>query len=239
MAAAIGIYGKHPAFGDFVTAGLPPPAQEMVERWLHKVLPALRDMWGDNWQAFFDAAPVINFWFGPALTGGAGSLCGMMGPSRDKVGRRFPLLSAVAGSGQPPPPVSADQSLYSAMVQAVGTYERREGTGAVDYHHAVNQQLGGLITPPDDNTDPGFWAVRKDGDTARLWADVAAADHLRGAVRRSYLWCAGAGGAAVHVAEGLPGPDEMAWMMTSAIAAPMPPDQPDQQQELPTQEATE
>ena len=222
MTARIGIYGKHPQFGDFVTAGLPQPAQDLVERWLHKVLPALRDKWGDHWQAFFDAAPVINFWFGPALTGGAGSLCGMMGPSRDKVGRRFPLMGAVAGSGQLPPPVNGDQTFYAAMLGAVGQYVRREGQGAVDYHHAVSQVIAGLVVPPEDNPDPGFWAVRKDGDMVQLWADVSAADHARSAVRRSYLWCAGAGGAAVHVSEGLPGAEEMAWLMTSAIAAPMP-----------------
>ena len=235
----VGIYGKHPSFGDFVTAGLPDAGQNMLERWLHTVLPALRDMWGENWQTFFDAAPVINFWFGPDLTGGVGSICGMMGPSRDKVGRRFPLLAAVAGSGKMPPPVDTDQTLYAAFLQSVASYERREGTGAVDFHHILSQDMAAHITAHEDAGDPGFWAVRQDGDTARLWGDVAAADHVRGAVGRSYLWCAGAGGAAVHVSQGLPGHEEMAWLMTSAIAAPLPPAEDHNEQELPTEEAAE
>ena len=225
----IGIYGKHPSFGDFVTAGLPENAQSAVEEWLYRVLPKLRDMWGDNWQAFFDAAPIINFWFGPDLTKGAGSLCGMMGPSRDKVGRRFPLMGAVAGSNIAPPPLDADETVYAALGRCLSAYTREDGTGAAQFGELLERRMSALVAGAEAADDPGFWAARNDGDTARLWSDVAKADHLRAAADRSYLWCSGAGGSAVHVSQGLPNADAMAWLMTSAIAAPMP--QPDEAQQ--------
>ena len=218
----IGIYGKHPSFGDFVTAGLPDAAQSTVEEWLYKVLPKLRDMWGENWQTFFDAAPVINFWFGSDLTRGSGSLCGLMGPSRDKVGRRFPLMGAIAGSSLPPPPLDPDESVYHALGRCLSAYIREDGSGASQFGELLSTRMSSLVSAPEAPEEPGFWAARNDADTARLWADVAAADHARAAAGRSYLWCSGRGGSAVHVSKGLPDADAMAWLMTSAIAAPMP-----------------
>jgi len=126
MSIRVGIYGKHPAFGDFVTAGLPQASQDLLESWLNRVLPQLRDLWGEQWQAAFDAAPVMMFWIGPGLTAGDGALCGVMGPSRDKVARRFPLLEGVPGSGQRPPALDADPSLDPGLPASLARTVRPE-----------------------------------------------------------------------------------------------------------------
>ena len=54
---------------------------------------------------------------------------------------------------------------------------------------------------------------------------------MRATAGRSYLWCSGPGGAAVHVTRSLPGPEVLAWLMSGAVAgqpeqSPQPPADP-------------
>ena len=219
----VGLYGKHPAFGDFVTAGLSETAQSTLEKWLNKVMPAVRDGWGENWGPLFDASPLIRFWFGAALTGEHGPLWGVMAPSRDKVGRRFPLIAAVSGAAQPAPVQGGDQTAYDAIIAAVRNYERTAGTGAGDYATHLRSAIAQLIPPPADPMEPAFWAARADGDLDRLWHDVAAVDHARATAGRSYLWCDGPGGGAVHVTRSLPEANVLAWLMSDAVRGQVPP----------------
>jgi len=51
------IYGKHPAFGDFIGAGLPQAVQDRLDGWLGAMLADLRVGWAAAWEASFDAAP--------------------------------------------------------------------------------------------------------------------------------------------------------------------------------------
>lgn len=214
---AVGLYGKHPAFGDFVTAGLSERAQATLESWLHQVMPAVRDGWGEAWEPLFDASPVIRFWFGSALTGEPGALCGIMAPSRDKVGRRFPLIAGMSGGDQPAPVQGADQTFYAMVTEAVAGFVRPGQAGAKDFAAYLQDAVRAVTPGPADPIEPAFWAARGDGDLERLWADVSDVDHARAAAARSYLWCEGPGGAAVHVTRGLPGPEVLAWLMTEAV----------------------
>ncbi len=219
---AVGLYGKHPAFGDFVTNGLPDGPQDTLEKWLHHVMPAIRDGWGNDWGPLFDASPVIRFWFGAGLIGEVAPIFGVMAPSRDTVGRRFPLAAAVAGSSQPAPVQSGDQAIYVALTEAMRSYARDPSTGAGDYAAHVHRAVSAMLPPPATELEPDFWAARADGDLDRLWGDVAGVDHLRAAATRSYLWCEGPGGAAVHVTRGLPDAPVLAWLMTDAVRATAP-----------------
>lgn len=223
----IGIYGKHPAFGDFIFSGLDATAQSALEKWLASVMPVVRDGWGEHWQAAFDASPLIRFWYGSDMMGGAGPLCGIMAPSRDKVGRRFPFIAAVSGAAQPAPVQNGDQALYDAMEHGLAQMAQPVG-GAAEMAKVLQTALSGLVPGPAEPIEPGFWAARADGNLARLWDDVSPVDHTRASALRSYLWCKGAGGGAVHVTRGLPGAEVLAWLMTDAVrpvappAAPMP-----------------
>ncbi len=221
----IGLYGKHPAFGDFLTAGLDPQAQAALENWLAQVMPQIRDGWGEHWGPAFDASPVIRFWYGSDVVGMSGPLCGVMAPSRDKVGRRFPLIAAVSGAAIAAPVADGDQSIYEAMLAAMSSFAQLDG-GAAGLARDLDAAVAPLVPGPSDPIEPGFWAARADGDLARLWADVGPVDHARAAALRSYLWCEGPGGGAVHVTRGLPGPEVLAWLMTDAVRPTAPPAAP-------------
>jgi type VI secretion system protein ImpM len=193
------VYGKHPAFGDFVTAGLPGVAQDRLEAWLNGSLSALRVAWGEAWQDGFDDSPTIAFWIGARLTGD-GALRGAMHPSQDKVGRRFPLIAGWAGPGPLPPSLDPSDH-YAADVAAL------LADLAPDPAHGAQGIIDLLpdVAGEDVDADPAFWASRDDGDVAQLWADVAMADHLRAAHGRSYWWVVD-DPTALYASDGLPPP---------------------------------
>ena len=87
---AIGMYGKLESEGDFLRWGAAnSPEVKALDEWLSQALTyAARNI--DDWDDSFDRAPTAGF----CLRGADGqqSLVGAMTPSRDQIGRRFPLL---------------------------------------------------------------------------------------------------------------------------------------------------
>lgn len=217
LTPSVGLYGKHTSFGDFVTGGLPQEVQDALEAWLHKMLPALRDLDEPTWQARFDNAPEVRVWFGAGLI--SGGFCGVMRPAKDKVGRRFPMIAGVTNCGQLSPMLDGGEVLYDAIGDALDTFQRRSGDGASEFAaHLLNMTAPVIALREDDA--PDFWAARPDGDLARLAEDIATADHDRAAVQRSYMWVRGPGGLAIHAADQLQSADVMNWLITDAAAHP-------------------
>ncbi len=97
MTVAAGFYGKLPARGDFVRAGLPRDFVEAWDRWWQSMIPASRQSLGEAWVPAWLEAPIWRFTL-PAGLCGAGSVLGVWMPSVDRAGRYFPLtIAAVAG----------------------------------------------------------------------------------------------------------------------------------------------
>ncbi|MGL4310407.1 MAG: type VI secretion system-associated protein TagF [Paracoccaceae bacterium] len=206
------VYGKHPAFGDFIGAGLPLVVQERLEAWLNAMLADLRAGWAAAWETSFDAAPALFFWVGGRVTGEA-ALCGVMIPSRDKVGRRFPLLAGTVGNGYLPPVLNAGMTLPADTLAQLDGLEPNAAAGAAGILAALKVEEA-----EDQPTEPAFWASRADPDAAQLWADVAAADHLRAAATRSYWWLGSGEDAALYATEGWPHARAIAWLMAGGQA---------------------
>ena len=212
------IYGKHPAFGDFIGAGLPLAVQERLEAWLNAMLADLRTGWAAAWEASFDAAPALFFWIGGRVAGD-GALCGVMLPSQDKVGRRFPLLAGVMGNGYLPPVLNPEMTLPADLLAQVQAMTPDVALGANGMQAAL--LVDGVADHP---VEPAFWASRNDPDAVQLWADAAAADHLRAAAMRSYWWLGDGADAAMFATEGWPHATAIAWLMAGGMAqasAPM------------------
>jgi type VI secretion system protein ImpM len=89
----IGFYGKLPARGDFVRAGLPRDFTDRWDDWLQSVIAGSRALMGDDWLPAFLEAPVWRFALPPGMCGERAAL-GLMLPSVDKAGRYFPLTFA-------------------------------------------------------------------------------------------------------------------------------------------------
>ena len=207
------IYGKHPAFGDFIGAGLPQATQERLESWLNAMLADLRVGWAAAWEASFDAAPALFFWIGGRVAGDA-ALCGVMVPSQDKVGRRFPLLAGAMGDGHLPPVLDTGVTLPAEMLAQLDRLKPDVPAGAAGLLAKLT-----AVNPEDQPTEPAFWASRPDPDASQLWADVAVTDHLRAAATRSYWWLGNGADAALYATEGWPDAAAIAWLMAGGVAA--------------------
>jgi type VI secretion system protein ImpM len=92
-----GFYGKLPARGDFVRAGLPRDFVDAWDRWWQSMIPASRGILGEAWVPAWLEAPIWRFALSAGLCG-PGSVIGVWMPSVDRAGRYFPLtIAAVAG----------------------------------------------------------------------------------------------------------------------------------------------
>jgi type VI secretion system protein ImpM len=103
---AFGFFGKIPARGDFVRAGLPREFVAPWDEWLQAILPASRAILGEAWLPAWMEAPVWRFCLGPGHCGPQAAI-GVLLPSVDRAGRHFPLtlarvgpsLASLAGTG--------------------------------------------------------------------------------------------------------------------------------------------
>ncbi|MBP0466768.1 type VI secretion system-associated protein TagF [Roseomonas sp. PWR1] len=98
-----GLFGKVPAHGDFVRRGLPSSFVGPWDSWLQDAVAAARDALGPRWAEAWDAAPPWRFAL-PAGACGPDAVAGVMLPSEDTVGRRFPItLATLLAPGEPMP----------------------------------------------------------------------------------------------------------------------------------------
>lgn len=92
MSPRVGFFGKLPTRGDFVRSGLSPALVSAWDGWLQSVLPAR----SAPWPADDATRPCWRFAL-MAESCGPSDVSGVVLPSLDRVGRRFPLLLAVEG----------------------------------------------------------------------------------------------------------------------------------------------
>lgn len=114
VAVDAGLYGKLPARGDFVRAGMPTHFVAPWDSWLQAALSSSQAQLGASWRAAWLEAPVWRFALAPGLCG-PHAVLGLWLPSVDRVGRYFPLTLAAfplaaAGAG----PDDADAWLAAA-----------------------------------------------------------------------------------------------------------------------------
>lgn len=89
-----GWFGKLPHLGDFASRRLPDEFIHAWDDWLQHGLVAARADLGDEWLDRTMPASLRRFWLGPGVLGSSG-WAGALMPSRDRVGRRFPLTFAL------------------------------------------------------------------------------------------------------------------------------------------------
>lgn len=99
-------FGKVPALGDFVrTAGYDDTCQHF-ESFVDRSLAWANDRQGRAWGPAFDRGGMLAFVYqSPRAAGDASLLVGVMAPSRDAVGRRYPLAIAMRAPLAPFAPV--------------------------------------------------------------------------------------------------------------------------------------
>ena len=92
---SVGFFGKLPARGDFVTAGLPRTFVDPWDAWCQRGIAQTRAAAADWTDAWLEA-PVWRFRLPPGCCG-AQPVLGLWMPSVDRAGRYFPLTIAAVG----------------------------------------------------------------------------------------------------------------------------------------------
>ncbi|MBK0327122.1 type VI secretion system-associated protein TagF [Rhodobacteraceae bacterium F11138] len=101
MGAGFGAFGKMPSVGDFFRLNPPPGFVSVWDGWLQNALLAGQSALGEEWDAHYMSAPIWRFTLSAGLAG-PDKVIGVLMPSVDRVGRRFPLtLAAVAATPGP------------------------------------------------------------------------------------------------------------------------------------------
>ena len=177
------LIGKHPDYGDFVRAGLPGDMAETLMRWMDSTLAKVRAAAGDDWEAFWDGAQASRFWLGRKVLGR--TCLGVMIPSRDKVGRRYPFLVLALGVDAPPP-FQDDADATLARIEDHVNLARGGGGGG------AGALLEGLdlsdLAPEGPPPERVLWAHHPEGRLDSLMRSAARADHAACAEGRSYWW---------------------------------------------------
>jgi type VI secretion system protein ImpM len=94
VGATVGLLGKLPSHGDFLSRRVSPDFSEIWDEWLQRGLAESQRQLGAQWLDAYLTSPMWRFVLAGGLAGES-SYCGLMIPSVDRVGRYFPLTITV------------------------------------------------------------------------------------------------------------------------------------------------
>ena len=215
-----GLFGKLPAKRDFIAARAPRRFLDVFEPWLQTGLATSRQTLGSDWAEIYNRAPLWRFWLGGGLCGEA--TVGVLMPSVDGVGRRFPLCLFSCELERPPaaPEFDANEAWFSAAEAML--------LGALDAtsFEALAEAAANMPSPTAVADVQG---VESSSDGVQLLRDCKDFSEGFARARRaggagfdgvSYWWTAGGEDypALALVSAGLPAPARFADLLTGAFA---------------------
>jgi len=213
--SAVGAYGKMPALGDFFRMGAPAGFVEPWDDFLQRTILEARRSLGEGFDAAFMSAPIWRFTLAAGLAGPRPAM-GVLMPSIDRVGRRFPLTLVVSLDERATAPAShfREGALFARMEQlALDMLEDGASRPALEEGLAA---LGAPAPPVEGvlRAAAGTLVLSQGRGVADSCAEVAGA-LLAGRYARPSLWSTEVAGVPrLIVCEGLPGPREMVALIT-------------------------
>lgn len=144
MAGGFGAFGKMPAVGDFFRLNPPPGFVAAWDTWLQRALLTAQSALGDGFDHHYMSAPIWRFALSPGQAGPQKTM-GVLMPSVDRVGRRFPLTLMAAV--QTPGPAQLDHFCETAL------YERLEDLALATLDDGMTrerlEELLNAVRPPE------------------------------------------------------------------------------------------
>ena len=101
MQAGFGAFGKMPSLGDFFQLTPPTGFVRVWDDWLQTAMMTAQQRGGTSWDDQYMSAPIWRFTLAAGLAGPS-KILGVLMPSVDRVGRRFPLSLMVGLEGDSP-----------------------------------------------------------------------------------------------------------------------------------------
>lgn len=148
-AAGFGAFGKMPAVGDFFRLNVPAPFVSAWDAWIQTTMLAAQARLGGDWDTHYMSAPIWRFSLAAGLAGPQ-KMLGVLMPSVDRVGRRFPLT--LAAPMETPGPAPLDHFSETALFETLEdlALDALEDTMT---REALIERLAG-IAPPDQRAAP-------------------------------------------------------------------------------------
>lgn len=139
----LGVYGKLPRHGDFISRQLPQGFIVAWDTWLQRALVTSQGLLGSRWLDIYLTSPIWRF----ALSTGvvdAQVWAGLMLPSVDRVGRYYPLtLAQPFAAGVLPPQLQIEQGDWFGELERVALAGLQDGV-TID---AFEQMLAQIQCP--------------------------------------------------------------------------------------------
>ncbi|MFT4962477.1 MAG: type VI secretion system protein ImpM [Paracoccaceae bacterium] len=189
MTVGFGAFGKIPAVGDFFRLNAPPGFVVVWDDWIQRAMLGAQSTLGAGWNAAYMSAPIWRFSLSAGLAGPQ-KVMGVLMPSVDRVGRRFPLT--LMATLPTPGPAQLDHfseetlfvRLENLALDALDDTMTRDG---------LAEQLAGIQPPQFRSSTPlraaGSTLVLTQPDSRGLLPELAAG-LLASRVRTPSIWSA-------------------------------------------------
>lgn len=179
-----GLFGKVPAHGDFVRRGLPTSFVGPWDAWLQDGMAVARERLGARWAEVWDGAPPWRFAL-PAGACGPDAVAGVLLPSEDMVGRRFPITLAALLAPGDAVPASAWFAVLEAAAQAgrAGQVDADALAAAIPVPGTERPEILDIVTPAAWQPDEPSPLTMADASALQAFADErmpSAADDSNG-----------------------------------------------------------
>lgn len=166
MSEGFGAFGKMPSLGDFFQLNAPNGFVRVWDEWLQNAMMTASTKLGEQWDDLYMSAPIWRFTLSAGLAGPS-KVTGVLMPSVDRVGRRFPLALMASVQGEGPPALDhlrqteAFEALEDLALSALDDDMSRERleSGLQDiilpqpHAYAVVRQGGGTMVMTQANPD--------------------------------------------------------------------------------------
>lgn len=205
--AGFAAFGKIPALGDFFRLGATPDFVTPWDGWLQTTLLTAAGALGERFEECYMSAPIWRFAVPPGVAGNQG-LVGVLMPSIDRVGRRFPLtLLAQTGTAEQ---AALRNLIWQAEVLALLEDLALEALNDLPRETLAERLAAMTLRPlglPSRILTTGSSLVMSSEQPDLFCADLAL-DLAGGGLHRSCAWSATVEGSAkLILTSGLPGPD--------------------------------
>lgn len=163
----IGLYGKLPAYGDFIFRNLNPSFINPWDEWLQNFISGSQQQIGEDWLDVYLTSPVWRFVISSGVIDNM-MWAGLMMPSVDRVGRYFPVsvVKPFVSSVNPVSFISDQREWYSELENIC--FEALEGRIDVDTAVSSMDQLSVLTAehyqPTQDLLEMGPMLFGMDAD---------------------------------------------------------------------------
>jgi type VI secretion system protein ImpM len=142
-----GAFGKMPSVGDFFRISAPNAFVQVWDEWLQKCLVSGAHTFGQRWDDLYMSVPIWRFCLSEDLAG-PDKIIGVLMPSIDRVGRRFPLTLMA--------PLPAERSVVLDHFLQTDLFDALEDTAlSMLDDHATRDGLETALTAVSGPAAPG------------------------------------------------------------------------------------